>query len=54
MTIVHAHLNHEILDASVENGVSVVTTLGQNKEVLTGAGSQVAVELQVQVSQVGV
>lgn len=49
-----AHLDHEVLYASVENGVSVVTALRQDEEVLAGAGSQVAVQLQVEVSQVGV
>lgn len=49
-----AHLNHEILDAPVEDGVGVVPALRQDEEVLAGAGRQVAVQLQVEVSQVGV
>lgn len=49
-----AHLNHEVLDAPVKDGVGIVSALRQDEEVLAGAGRQIAVQLQVKVSQVGV
>ena len=49
-----ADLDHEVADAAMENGSSVVPTLSQDKEVLAGAWGDVTVQLQVQVSQIGV
>lgn len=49
-----AHLDHEVADAAVEGGVGVVARLGQNEEVLAGAGHDVAVQLQIEVPQAGV
>ena len=48
------YLYHEVFDASVEDGVCIVATLRQDEEVLASPGSQVAVQLQVQIPQVGV
>ncbi|KAA6416420.1 MAG: hypothetical protein FRX49_11935 [Trebouxia sp. A1-2] len=47
------YLYHEVFDASVEDGVCIVATLGQDEEVLASPGGQVAVQLQVQIPQAG-
>lgn len=48
------HLYHEVLYASVEDGVVVIPHLAQPQEVLAGAWCQVAVKFHVEVTQVGV
>mmetsp|Transcript_36702 Transcript_36702/g.103578 ORF Transcript_36702/g.103578 Transcript_36702/m.103578 type:complete len:267 (+) Transcript_36702:174-974(+) len=49
-----AALDHETLDATVEHGAIVVALLTQLQEVLAGPGHQVAVELDVEIPQIGV
>lgn len=48
----HAYLDHEVLDAAVELGSGVVAHGTQGKEVFASPGNDVAVQLQVEVSQV--
>ncbi len=47
-------LDHEVSYAAMEDGVTVVAGLSQDKKVLAGAGGNVAVQLQIEVSQAGV
>ncbi len=49
--VLAAHLDHEALDAAVEDRVGVVAALGQHQEVFAGARRNVAVQLQVEVAQ---
>ncbi len=49
-----SHLDHEALDASVKDCILVVTALSQHQKIFTGAGRDIAVQLQVQVPKAGV
>ena len=48
------HLYHEVLDVSVENGICVVAAFRQDEEVLASAGRKVTMQLQVEISKIGV